>query len=116
MRRLADHLNLRFDRLPVLVRFMMAHAALGFTLAAAFVVGLHVIDPGGFGTLLRQAGGHPWPSLLLWYFSGLTFGSVQMGAAVMLLADHHQDGSGGSKVRPLPPLLAALALPVRSKR
>ena len=42
-------------------------------------------DPGGAGTVLRRAPGHPGPLLLLWFFLGLTLGGVQSAAAVMLL-------------------------------
>ena len=42
-------------------------------------------DPGGVGTVLRRAPGHPGPMLLLWFFLGLTLGGVQSAVAVMLL-------------------------------
>jgi len=29
--------------------------------------------------------GHWWPAVVLWFFTGLTFGAVQIGAATMLL-------------------------------
>ena len=64
-------------------------------------------DPGGVGTVLGRAAGHPWPLLLLWFFLGLTLGGVQTGAAVMLL---------GSKDRPERPsrgLPAGELVPVR---
>ena len=75
---------LRFCRMA-LVRFMALHAAIGFGIAAIFVAALLLADPGGIGTLLR----HPsaGPVALLWFFSGLTFAGVQIGAAVMLRDD-----------------------------
>lgn len=76
------------------VRFMLAHAATGFALATAAVAAIAWFDPGGFYGLLGRAAGHPWPLLLLWFFLGLTLGSVQMGAAIMLRGrdDAHRDG------------------------
>lgn len=73
--------------LPPPFRFLLRHAAIGFGLAALTTLGLLWADPGGLGTLLLNADGHPWPTLLLWFFLGLTFGSVQIGAAIMLLEE-----------------------------
>ena len=72
-------------RLPMLVRFLLCHAAIGFGLAAVFVAALLLAAPGGAGRLLLTGAGHWWPALVLWFFVGLTFGSVQIGAATMLL-------------------------------
>lgn len=66
------------------VRFLLEHAAIGFGLATAAVAAIAWTDPGGFYGLLSRAAGHPWPLVLLWFFLGLTLGSVQMGAAIML--------------------------------
>lgn len=72
-------------RLPTLVRFLVCHAAIGFALAAIFVVAILALDPQDAGTLLMTAAGHWWPAVVLWFFTGLTFGAVQIGAATMLL-------------------------------
>jgi hypothetical protein len=70
---------------PRLVRFMMLHGAIGFGIAAVFVGGILLADPGGLGRLLAPRGPEGvLPLALLWFFSGLTFGSVQIGAAVMM--------------------------------
>lgn len=76
-----------FAALPPHVRFLMQHALIGFGLATVFVMAVLWSDAFGIGGLLRGADSHPLPVLLLWFFTGLTFGSVQMGAAVMLLED-----------------------------
>ena len=73
-------------RLPMLVRFLLAHAALGFVLGAVFVGALLAFDPQDAATLLLTAAGHWWPVVVLWFFTGLTFGAVQIGVATMLLA------------------------------
>jgi len=86
-------------RLPAPVRFLACHAASGFGLSALFVGGLVLTNPGDAGTLLLGAADHPLPLLVLWIFTGLTFGAVQMGTAVMGLGGRpveHQRPRGGS--------------------
>jgi hypothetical protein len=82
-------------RLPTLVRFVVRHAAIGFGIAAVFVGALLLADPGGAGSLLLTAADHWWPAVALWFFIGLTFGAVQIGAATMLLAEAGQRPSRG---------------------
>jgi hypothetical protein len=75
----------RWRRIPVAVRFFLLHALVGLGLGTLLTGALLWGDPGGIGTLLRNAAGHPGPLLLLWVFCGLTLGGVQTGIAVMLL-------------------------------
>lgn len=99
-------------RLPMLVRFLLCHGAMGFGLSAVFVAGLLLADPGDAGRLLLTAAGHWWPAVALWFFTGLTFGAVQIGAATMLLAtrdDRPRRPRGGSGV---PAGLVPVRLPV----
>jgi hypothetical protein len=72
---------------PQLLRFVVRHAAIGFGLATLFVASLVWFDPNGVGTLLLRASSAPAALLLLWFFLGLTLGSVQIAAAVMLFDD-----------------------------
>src|SRR3954452_4105998 len=74
-------------KLPPAVEFMIRHAAIGFGLATLLVLALFWADPGGIAQVLQRAPGHPWPTVMLWFFCGLTLGAVQIGIAVML-----QDG------------------------
>ena len=97
-------------RLPVAVRFMLLHGAIGFGIAAMFVALLLGTDMGGLGTLLRAADSAPFPALLLWFFCGLTFGSVQIGAAVMLMDTDEEPPAGGTHAPILVPI------PVRARR
>jgi hypothetical protein len=97
---------------PELVRFLVRHAAVGFAISAAFVGLILAADPNGLGTLLAGAAGHPMPLVLLWFFCGLTFASVQIGAAVMLLGE--DDGGGRGRRSPVaPPGLTLRPVPVR---
>jgi hypothetical protein len=100
-------------RIPVAVRFMLVHGLVGFGLAAIFVGAVLWSDPGGVGRLILREGGLPVIALL-WFFTGLTFGSVQIGAAVML-----QDGTdrpgGGRRLR-VPPALVPVRAAARARR
>ncbi len=100
-------------RIPVAVRFMIMHGLIGFGLSALFVAAVLWADPGGVGSLILKHGGAPVVAML-WFFSGLTFGSVQIGAAIML-----NDGSGeaprGRRQR-LQPVPVPVTVPVRARR
>mgnify|MGYP002655402442 CR=1 FL=1 len=93
-------------RLPMLVRFLLRHAAIGFALAAIFVAAILVLNPQDAGTLLVTGAGHWWPVVVLWFFTGLTFGSVQIGAVTMLLekADPPRPRHGGGALANLIPV------------
>ncbi len=80
--------------MPPFLLFLVRHALIGFGIAALFVGGVVWADPSGVGTLMLSSREHPLPLLLLWFFSGLTFGGVQMAAAIML---------PGEDERPAPP-------------
>jgi hypothetical protein len=69
--------------MPVVLRFLVVHAAIGFGLSTLFLAGLLWADPGGLAGLLLRAAEHPWPLLLLWFFAGLSFGAVQIGIAII---------------------------------
>ncbi len=99
----------RFRRLPPLVRFMAGHGAIGFLISAIFLAGLLAADPGGMRHLLLSSAGSPWPAVVLWFFLGLTFGSVQTGIAIMLLGRDDDTPGGGHRMRLVP-------IPVRRDR
>lgn len=74
-----------------LVRLFAVHAAVGFGLAAVAVGAFLWADPGGLGQLLFH---EPAFIAVLWFFVGLTFGSAQMGMAVMGLAEEEEPRGG----------------------
>jgi hypothetical protein len=88
---------MRRPRLPRMVRFLLAHAAVGFGLSTLGTVAIVYGDPAGLGTLLVRAPGHPGPLLLLWFFLGLTLGGVQMAVAVMLSGGDDDDPGAGRR-------------------
>jgi hypothetical protein len=100
-------------RIPTAVRFMLLHGLIGFGLSALFVGAVLWADPGGVGRLILREGGLPVIALL-WFFTGLTFGSVQIGAAVMLQDGRDDAPRGGRRQRlPLVPVPARAAARAR---
>jgi hypothetical protein len=101
-------------RVPIAVRFMVLHGLVGFGLAALFVGAVLWADPGGVGRLILREGGLPVIGLL-WFFTGLTFGSVQIGAAVML-QDGRDDAPRGGRRQRVAPALVPARIAVRARR
>ncbi len=104
--------------LPRLVRFLVRHAAIGFAIAILFVGALLALDAQGLRTLLRASSDGWLAGAILTFAMGLTFASVQMGAAVMLLSRRADPPAGGRR-RPRAPLPAPQDLamqPVRLPR
>jgi hypothetical protein len=100
-------------RIPPAVRFMVLHGLVGFGLSAIFVAAVLWADPGGVGSLILKHGGLPVIAML-WFFSGLTFGSVQIGTAIML-QDGQDEGGGGRRMRQ-PPALRPVPVAVPARR
>ena len=101
-------------RIPIAVRFMIMHGLIGFGLSALFVAAVLWADPGGVGSLILKHGGAPVVAML-WFFSGLTFGSVQIGTAVMLQDGRGDAPRGGHRQR-LRPIPVRVAAPARLRR
>jgi len=93
--------------MPPFLRFLIRHAAIGFAISAGFVAAILAADPAGLGTLLTASREHPLPLALLWFFAGLTFGGVQMAAAIML---GQEEGPRPTRGRLLP-----IAIPVERR-
>lgn len=103
------------NRIPVAVRFMVLHGLVGFVLSALFVTAVLWADPGGVGRLILTQGGLPVVALL-WFFSGLTFGSVQIGAAIMLRDDREDPPRGHRQRLQAIPVPVRVTIPVRARR
>lgn len=70
---------------PTVLRFLAVHAAIGAALGIVFAGLLLLTDAVGLGTLFAGAN-TPLAAWLLYFFSfALTFASLKMGTAVMLL-------------------------------
>ena len=66
-----------------IVGFMVRHAAFGFGLAAVFVTAVIWTDVGRLGTLIAASPEGWLAAALLFFFTGLSFSSVQTGIAIM---------------------------------
>ena len=71
--------------MPHLVKFLTLHAVIGFAIGLAAVVLIVYLDIGHIGALIEKSS-QRWLALALLSLGfGLTFGSVQMGFAIMLM-------------------------------
>ncbi len=94
----------RFWNEHALVRLYVINVAAGFVLSTAFVA--WVLSADVFHLAHIFAAADAWGFVvLLWFFVGLTFASVQAGMAVMLLEKEERPG-GGKRYR-LPRLVPA---------
>lgn len=71
---------------PAPLRLLLRHALIGMAIATLSVLAILWRDLFGLASLMLQAPEHPLPLALLWFFTGLTFGGVQVGVAVMAQA------------------------------
>jgi len=85
--------------MPFLVKFMLRHALIGGAAAIVFVSGVLALDLGGLATLASNSPSGPLAVALLTFFTALTFGSLQMGIAVMSLKEKDEDGPGNDHPR-----------------
>lgn len=76
--------------MPRLVRLYIVQCAIGFAIAAAFVVMLLWFNVANLWHLVTHAQGGLLAVFLLWVFNGIVFSGVQFGIAVMRLAEPDQ--------------------------
>ena len=74
-----------------LLRFLLRHAVLGMAIGIAFTAVLLVFDIGHLRTLTAGDPAGTGVRLLLAFFIGSTFASLQMGIAVMLAPPDRQN-------------------------
>ncbi|MCF4164773.1 hypothetical protein L2U69_03860 [Zavarzinia compransoris] len=82
-------------RVPPLVALLIRNAALGFCVAIVFVAAMLLADVGGLGTLVVRSPDGVIAVFALTFATGLTFGSVQMGIAIMQLGEEEQEDGDG---------------------
>lgn len=85
--------------MPHLVRFLMRHALIGVGVGALFVGTLVLLDVARLGTLMTQSSSGLIALIVLTGAVGITFGSVQMGFAIMLLGDDDETPGKGRRAR-----------------
>lgn len=85
--------------MPLLVRFLLRHALIGVGLGALFVGALVLLDVGRLGTLAGQSASGLVALTVLTCAVGITFGSVQMGFAIMLMSEDEDTPRKGRPAR-----------------
>lgn len=83
--------------MPFLVRFLIRHALVGLAIAVVAVGLIMWSDISGLGTLIARSEQGLFVLVLLTVMMGLTFSSLQMGFAVMLLPGDDKPGPGGKR-------------------
>lgn len=78
------------------LRFMLGHLAVGLTAAAIFTGGLLYFDLFGLWDLVRRFESPMLAIAMLFGGSAITFGSLAMGAGVMMLGEEDDDHRPGN--------------------
>ncbi|WP_454915088.1 hypothetical protein [Xanthobacter sediminis] len=95
--------------MPFLVRFLVTHAVIGVSVAVMLVGAMVAFDVAGLGTLMTSSEDGPLALALLTFGLGITFGSVQMGFAVMLMSDGEEPPRGRRVLTRLVPRYAKVS-------
>ena len=101
--------------MPHLVRFLIRHALIGVGLGALFVGTLVLLDVARLGTLMTQSSSGLIALIVLICAVGITFGSVQMGFAIMLMGDDEETPGKGRRARAHAALMKPALARVRSR-
>lgn len=113
---MAERIDGQDDDTPAAVlnplpRMLLRHAMVGFGASAVFVAAMWLWGPKPLRDLLTIG-----PALLLWWGCGLTFGSIQMGAAIMSIGRPEDPPATGRRRRLIPAVLAVRAVRTASRR
>jgi hypothetical protein len=73
------------NALPRVVQLLVINGVIGASVGCASAAGMLVTDTGGMATLISQSGSYAAAGVLLFGGFGLTFASLAMASAVMLL-------------------------------
>ena len=73
-------------RLPRMVRFLAVNAAAGALVGGLAAVGMLATDAGGIASLASASGSLPTAPFMLIGGFALTFASLAMGSAIMLMS------------------------------
>jgi hypothetical protein len=97
--------------MPRLVRLFLVNGAIGFGLGALFTALLLWLNVANLGHLVAASPQGWLAAGMLAFFSGITFGGVQIGIVVMAMAEREDTGRPPRR-RPAPPVAALAPLPV----
>ena len=92
--------------MPKLIRMYIINVAIGFGIAAAFVVMLLYFNVANLWHLVSTSDKGWLAVLILWISNGIIFAGVQFGIAVMRMKDDDDDDGpgGGLRERVMPPM------------
>ncbi|EBA12918.1 hypothetical protein [Roseobacter sp. CCS2] len=82
---------MRPENEPDLMRLYLRHCAVGFVLSAVFVALILWQNVAGLGSLIAGSDIGWLAILLLWFFNGTIFGSVQFAIVIMSQAEDDDD-------------------------
>ncbi|MEJ6389640.1 hypothetical protein [Gymnodinialimonas ulvae] len=86
--------------MPSHIRFLLRHAAFGAVIAAAFVGLVLWANIGNLWHLVTHTPQGFFAVGIFWVLCTITFGSVQMGIRIMMLAEKEEDDGGGGTRSP----------------
>jgi tetrahydromethanopterin S-methyltransferase subunit E len=95
--------------MPVLVRFLLLHCAVGCVAGWLFLAALVLLDVGGVATRLFSSAAPAVPLVMLVLMFAVTFGSAAMGTGVMLLSRETRPPACRRVSAAMPALLPARA-------
>lgn len=99
--------------MPEIVKLLIRNAAAGMVLSVVFVSLLIATDTASLLTLMKASPEGWLAAALLYFFCFLTFGSVQIGIAIMHIGQDRSDSGGGNERRPIADLVPAPAVAQR---
>lgn len=95
--------------MPDHIKMLLRHAALGGVISAVFVGGLLAFNVVNLWHLVTHTSGGFLALVVLFVLCWITFGSVQIGIRIMMMANDDDDHSGGRRA----PEPLAIPIPVR---
>lgn len=84
--------------MPELIRFVIRHLAIGFSLALPFTGMLLWFDVANLWHLVTSTADGPLAVVLLVFFNGIVLAGAQLGIALVLLAEKDSTPRGGRLV------------------
>ena len=85
----------RREPLPKIVWFLMFHCGIGLALGVIFTSIIIQLNTAGLKDMLVASSEPFIPLFVLYAMTALTFGSLNMGIAIMSLPRDEKDGDGG---------------------
>jgi len=83
--------------MPAHIRMILKHAAIGFGISAGFTAMILAFNIGNLWHLVTNTAEGPIAVIMLLVFGTITFGSVQIGYAIMTMTDADDDPKGGKR-------------------